>query len=345
MEEKRKYLEYFDGVFDSTVSDKRQPEKWPYVAYSKTDGVVYTIIPKIEGVYYDVTELVKKSIPIPSTGYGEVDLGLPSGTIWADRNVGAETPQDYGAYFSWGNVEGVVSNGTTKKSEDYVIEQLIIMMLGGEATPEQIEESKNNPEMMNEINAMIPYVTGLISEYSFDENTYATTSGGQLTGLTSGFTLDAEHDAAHQCMGEDWRMPTVEEINDLVEKTQHYYIGLDGTVVGGPFNYNTSSSDKGLDGSPLRSICFVKSGETFNTDVYKNQYNSSNKYFIELPFAGYCDRGLLGECGTGGGVWSSSLVEGDSSRAHNLYFFIDGGVYGGSSSDRYNGQSVRGVRA
>ena len=31
-----------------------------------------------------------------------VDLGLPSGTLWADRNVGAALPEDYGDYFAWG---------------------------------------------------------------------------------------------------------------------------------------------------------------------------------------------------------------------------------------------------
>ena len=31
-----------------------------------------------------------------------VDLGLPSGTIWATRNVGASSPEDYGDYFAWG---------------------------------------------------------------------------------------------------------------------------------------------------------------------------------------------------------------------------------------------------
>lgn len=34
-----------------------------------------------------------------------VDLGLPSGTLWCDRNVGAKSPYDDGAYFSWGNTE------------------------------------------------------------------------------------------------------------------------------------------------------------------------------------------------------------------------------------------------
>ena len=31
-----------------------------------------------------------------------VDLGLPSGLLWADRNVGAESPEDYGNYYAWG---------------------------------------------------------------------------------------------------------------------------------------------------------------------------------------------------------------------------------------------------
>lgn len=31
-----------------------------------------------------------------------VDLGLPSGTLWATCNVGANSPEDYGDYFAWG---------------------------------------------------------------------------------------------------------------------------------------------------------------------------------------------------------------------------------------------------
>ncbi len=32
----------------------------------------------------------------------DVDLGLPSGTLWATCNVGAQNPWDYGDYFTWG---------------------------------------------------------------------------------------------------------------------------------------------------------------------------------------------------------------------------------------------------
>ncbi len=34
-----------------------------------------------------------------------IDLGLPSGTLWADRNIGASKPEEYGHYFAWGEVE------------------------------------------------------------------------------------------------------------------------------------------------------------------------------------------------------------------------------------------------
>ncbi len=34
-----------------------------------------------------------------------VDLGLPSGLKWATCNVGANSPEEYGDYFAWGEVE------------------------------------------------------------------------------------------------------------------------------------------------------------------------------------------------------------------------------------------------
>ena len=33
---------------------------------------------------------------------GVVDLGLPSGTLWATCNVGADAPEEYGDFFAWG---------------------------------------------------------------------------------------------------------------------------------------------------------------------------------------------------------------------------------------------------
>ncbi len=34
-----------------------------------------------------------------------VNLGLPSGTLWANMNVGASKPEGYGCYYAWGETE------------------------------------------------------------------------------------------------------------------------------------------------------------------------------------------------------------------------------------------------
>ena len=40
-----------------------------------------------------------------SPDHAYVDLGLPSGLLWATCNVGADTPLDYGDYFAWGETQ------------------------------------------------------------------------------------------------------------------------------------------------------------------------------------------------------------------------------------------------
>ena len=54
---------------------------------------------------------------INSNGYDYVDLGLPSGTLWASCNVGANKPTDYGLYFQWGDTQGYTKEqvGTEKR--------------------------------------------------------------------------------------------------------------------------------------------------------------------------------------------------------------------------------------
>ena len=43
---------------------------------------------------------------INNNGYEYIDLGLPSGTLWAACNVGASKPTDYGQYFQWADTNG-----------------------------------------------------------------------------------------------------------------------------------------------------------------------------------------------------------------------------------------------
>ncbi len=49
-------------------------------------------------------------VNIPLMEY--VDLGLPSGTLWATCNIGAYSPEEYGSFFAWGETEGTDSGKT-----------------------------------------------------------------------------------------------------------------------------------------------------------------------------------------------------------------------------------------
>ncbi len=76
-------------------------------------------VPTKEGFYflgwyegenvYEFTQPVSNDLTVTAkwmekTEY-DVDLGLPSGTLWATCNVGAQNPWDYGDYFAWGETE------------------------------------------------------------------------------------------------------------------------------------------------------------------------------------------------------------------------------------------------
>lgn len=92
--------------------------------------------------------------------HGYVNLGLPSGTLWATCNVGGSSPEDYGDFYAWGET-------TTKNT----------------FTPEN---------------------------YSFTGN-----------------RIDVLHDAATVKWGSDWKMPTLEQMEELINPEytilQEYY--------------------------------------------------------------------------------------------------------------------------
>lgn len=50
-----------------------------------------------------------------------VDLGLPSGTLWYNSNLGANSPTARGAYYSWGNKEGYVASYTEGDYEGTIV--------------------------------------------------------------------------------------------------------------------------------------------------------------------------------------------------------------------------------
>ena len=64
---------------------------------------------KIGGTYRYGNTLTFTTPDDGCNGHEYVDLGLPSGLLWATCNIGATNPEDYGNYYAWGE--------TTTKSE------------------------------------------------------------------------------------------------------------------------------------------------------------------------------------------------------------------------------------
>ncbi len=56
-------------------------------------------------VKIQANNIIKPSVAQRPKGLEAVDLGLPSGTKWANMNLGATSPEDNGGYYAWGEIE------------------------------------------------------------------------------------------------------------------------------------------------------------------------------------------------------------------------------------------------
>ncbi len=207
-------------------------------------------------------------------GHEYVDLGLPSGTLWATCNVGATSPADYGDYFAWGE---------TAPKENY--DWSTYKWYNGRGTS---------------------------SAYTFTK--YNTKSScGTVDNKT---LLEAADDAATANWGAGWRMPSFEEVQELLSSSYCTWT----------WTSKTNSA-----------------GETINGYEVKSKSNGNS---IFLPAAGYrLDTSLLNNAGSSGHFWCSSLSSyyHDPSQACNLG--ASSGGCGLRDSNRYCGFSVRPVCA
>ena len=192
-----------------------------------------------------------------SCGYEYVDLGLPSGIKWATCNVGANSPEEYGGYYAWGE---------TEEKEDY-----------GWETYKWCNGSENT---------MTKYCTN--SRYGTVDNKTV---------------LDPEDDVAHVKWGGDWRMPTTEEQEELINNCTWEWTALNGVN-----GYRVT-------GPNGNSIFLPAAGLREDTDV--------------------CNRGIFGY------YWSSSLKSNNSNLAYYLRFYDE--YYEWSYYYHYCGKSVRPV--
>ena len=65
-----------------------------------------------------------------------IDLGLPSGNLWADRNIGADFPEQKGLYFAWGETVGFTAVQVNAKERRFTWSQYKAKEIYGNLTPE-----------------------------------------------------------------------------------------------------------------------------------------------------------------------------------------------------------------
>ena len=91
--------------FSVRVTPLSTETKFYYRTYVSVSSLSYDYL----GETYSFTTQGLPSV----NGHYYVDLGLPSGTLWATCNVGATSPEGYGNYFAWGETEPYDENGKT----------------------------------------------------------------------------------------------------------------------------------------------------------------------------------------------------------------------------------------
>lgn len=76
--------------------------------WNDTIPTSYTIKNLEEGVSYEarpIARILGYDLELDKNDGKWVDLGLPSGILWAKYNVGASSPEEYGGYYAWGETE------------------------------------------------------------------------------------------------------------------------------------------------------------------------------------------------------------------------------------------------
>jgi len=83
----------------------------------------------------DTEKLVADNTP---SGVQLIDLGLTSGTLWADRNLGADAPEEAGDYYRFGETVPFTEN-----SPEYVYDKIEVNIAGTDRDAATVNLGKN----------------------------------------------------------------------------------------------------------------------------------------------------------------------------------------------------------
>lgn len=157
-----------------------------------------------------------------TTQYEFVDLGLPSGTYWATKNIGASTPEDVGLYFQWGDTQGYTAEQVNN------MEKYFNYDFSDYKWSRNSEYGKPN---------FIKYCSQSQSSQAFE---------GKADNICS---LLLEDDVVYQHYSDGWSIPDQSQLEELFTYTDKELLLSDGTSVNWPYN--------NYDGSPAIGIRFI----------------------------------------------------------------------------------------
>ena len=184
--------------------------------------------------------------------YKAVDLGLPSGTLWADRNIGAVNEYDGGKLFQW-----------------------------GDPTPYDV------PKYDSEGNIL----TGEKQFNTSDYKWYPTGDNDNPSKYNypdKKLILDLEDDPASINMGYNWNAPTIDNMKELLENTyQELYTNINGSTIKVASGTYDSSTKKGT----WEYIDSYNSSMIISGNSYIKLVSKINSNFIIIPYWYTCSRG------------------------------------------------------
>ncbi|MBQ7461362.1 MAG: hypothetical protein IJS63_03790 [Bacteroidaceae bacterium] len=176
-----------------------------------------------------------------------VDLGLPSGTLWATMNVGANSPEEQGDGFRWGETEPYDGSGdaTYKFYGDYYFSE----------------------ELDDYVGHLTKYCSNADCGYE-----------GYVDNLTE---LEAEDDAATVNWGSEWQMPSASQVKELLNSA---YTTISFTTQNGTGGVLiTSKTNNSSIFLPAQEDYWTREKKEFNTEF--NTFDFDNlAYFLRINY-------------------------------------------------------------
>ncbi len=175
-----------------------------------------------------------------------------NGPYWAECNVGATKPEEYGYYFWWGDTVGYTPSGGTWTDDRYYSGVTWVSSTGQQMSSSPFTDS---------------------SCPTLRKDNLSLQSAGWIDSTGN---LVAAHDAATAHLGSPWRMPTKDELQALLDNCTTTWTtrnGVNGYLVTGKGDYSD------------RSIFLPAAGEGYVSSLHSP--GSYGSYWSSTPDSDY----------------------------------------------------------